>query len=63
MGYDAKVGYAVGAIFDLAKGLLPLGLLALRSRRAAGCAAFLCIARICLMTYSCLATHATAAKS
>jgi hypothetical protein len=59
MGYDSKVGYAVGAIFDLAKGLLPLGLLALWSRRAAGCAALLGIAWICLMTYNCLATHAT----
>ena len=29
MGYDANVGYAVGAIFDIAKGVLPMGLPAL----------------------------------
>ena len=28
MGYDASVGYAVGAIFDIAKGILPRGVLA-----------------------------------
>src|SRR5262249_40190053 len=38
MGYDAKVGYAVGGIFDLAKGLLPVGVLALLARRALGSA-------------------------
>ena len=59
MGYDANVGYAVGAIFDIAKGVLPMGLLALWSRRAFGTAAFLAIAWVCLVAYSCLATHAT----
>src|SRR5436190_3487761 len=59
MGYDARVGYAVGAIFDLAKALLPVGVLALLTRRAFGTAAFLGIACICLVIYSCLATHAT----
>ena len=29
MGYRAGVGYAVGAVFDLAKGMLPIALLAL----------------------------------
>jgi hypothetical protein len=59
MGYDAKVGNAVGAIFDLAKGLLPIALLALWSQRAVGTAGLLGIAWICLVTFSCLATHAT----
>jgi hypothetical protein len=59
MGYDGNVGYAVGAIFDLAKGMLPIGLLALWWRRACGTAAFLGIAWLCLLFYSCLATHAT----
>ena len=36
MGYDANVGYAVGAIFDIAKGILPVALLALRALRALG---------------------------
>ena len=59
MGYDATVGYAVGAIFDLAKDLLLIALLALWSQRAVGTAALLGIAWICLVTFSCLATHAT----
>ena len=59
MGYDARVGYAVGAIFDIAKGVLPVGLLALWWRRAFGTAAFLSVAWMCLVAYSCLATHAT----
>ena len=59
MGYDANVGYAVGAIFDIAKGILPVGLLAFWSRRAFGTAALLGIAWMCLVAYSCLATHAT----
>ena len=36
MGYDTNVGCAVGAIFDIAKGLLPLALAALLTRRALG---------------------------
>jgi hypothetical protein len=59
MGYDAKVGNAVGGIFDVAKDLLPVGLLALWVRRALGVAAILGVAWICLVTFSCLATHAT----
>jgi hypothetical protein len=59
MGYDAKVGYAVGAIFDIAKGVLPIALLAFLARRALGTAALLGAAWICLVVFSCLATHAT----
>jgi hypothetical protein len=59
MGYDARVGYAVGAIFDIAKGLLPVALLALLAQRALGTAILLGIAWICLAAFSCLATHAT----
>ena len=59
MGYDASIGYAVGAIFDIAKGILPVALLALLARRAFGTAALLGAAWICLVAFSCLATHAT----
>jgi hypothetical protein len=59
MGYDARVGCAVGVVFDLGKGLLPIGLLALWSQRAWGRAGPLSAAWICLVIYSCLATHAT----
>ena len=59
MGYDARVGYAVGAIFDIAKGTLPVALLALFAQRALGAAGLLGIAWIGLVTFSCLATHAT----
>ena len=34
VGYSAQVGYAVGAIFDFAKALLPVALLVLLARRA-----------------------------
>src|SRR5262245_9409934 len=59
MGYDPNVGYAVGAIFDIAKGLLPVALAALLVRGAPGIAAILGTAWICLVVFSCLATHAT----
>jgi hypothetical protein len=59
MGYDANVGYAVGIIFDMAKGMLPVALLALLAHRALGTAALLGTAWICLIVFSCLATHAT----
>ncbi len=59
MGYDANVGYAVSAIFDIAKGILPVAVLALVARRALGTAVLLGAAWICLAAYSCLATHAT----
>ena len=58
MGYDANVGYAVGTIFDIAKGMLPVALLALLAR-ALGTAALLGAAWICLVVFSALATHAT----
>jgi len=41
MSYDARVGYVVGAIFDFAKGLLPVALLALLAQRALGTAILL----------------------
>src|SRR5262249_33611610 len=59
MGYDAKVGYAVGAAFDIAKGILPVVLPGLLAQRAFGAAMFIGIAWLCLVTFSCLATHAT----
>ena len=59
MGYDANVGYAVGTTFDIAKGMLPVALLALLARRALGTAALLGAAWICLVVFSWLATHAT----
>jgi hypothetical protein len=59
MGYDAIVGYGVGAIFDFAKDLLPIALLALWSRRAVVIGGVLSIAWLCLTGYSCLATHGT----
>jgi hypothetical protein len=59
MGYDAKVGYAVGVIFDIAKAVLPLALLTLSARRALGISIILGVAWIGLVTYSVLATHAT----
>ena len=59
MGYDANVGYAVGAIFDFAKGLLPVALLALLAQRALGTGVLLGIAWSCLAVFSCPATHAT----
>jgi hypothetical protein len=63
MGYDCNVGYAVGGIFDMAKGILPVALLALRARRALGVVALLSAAWICLVAYSWLATHATVTTS
>ena len=59
MGYDARAGYAVGVIFDIAKGILPVALLALLALRAFGSACLLGGAWICLVTFSWLATHAT----
>ena len=59
MGYDARAGYAVGVIFDIAKGILPVALLALLALRAFGSACLLGAAWICLVTFSWLATHAT----
>ena len=59
MGYDAGVGYAVGAIFDVAKGMLLVGVVALWGRGALGVSAVFAIGWICLVTFSWLATHAT----
>jgi len=59
MGYDANVGYAVGGIFDFAKGILLVALLALWRRGALGIATVLGVAWICLVAFSWLATHAT----
>jgi hypothetical protein len=59
MGYDAGVGYAVGAVFDVAKGMLLVGVVALWGRGARGVSAVFAIAWICLVTFSWLATHAT----
>src|SRR5262245_40703845 len=59
MGYDVKAGYAVGGVFDLAKGFLLMALLALWGRRSLGLTAVFGIACACLVTFSWLATHAT----
>ena len=59
MGYDAKVGYAVGALFDLAKGAFLVAVLAFLSRRSLGFAAVFAIAWAFLVSFSWLATHAT----
>jgi hypothetical protein len=59
MGYDANVGYAVGAVFDLAKGILPVALAVLLGWRMLGTAASFGAAWLCLVVFSCLATHAT----
>ena len=57
MGHSSTIGYATGAIFDIAKGMLPLVLPILLCCRAFGTSAVLCIAWICLVAFSCLATH------
>jgi hypothetical protein len=59
MGYDANVGYAIGAVFDVAKGMLLVGVVALWGRGALGVSAVFAIGWICLVTFSWLATHAT----
>ena len=59
MGYRAEVGYAVGAIFDFAKALLPVALLVLFARRAFLFFVIIGFAWLGLVTYSALATHAT----
>ena len=38
MGHDARVGYVVGAVFEIAKEVLPLVLFALLCQRAVGTA-------------------------
>jgi hypothetical protein len=59
MGYDATVGYAVGGVFDLAKGCLLLAVIPLWTRRSFGLAVVIGIACGCLVIFSWLATHAT----
>jgi hypothetical protein len=59
MGYDARIGYIVGAVFEIAKEVLPVVLLALVCQRALGTTLMLGTAWVCLVAFSCLATHAT----
>ena len=59
MGYDGNVGYAVGALLDLGKGILLVAVIALWSRRSLGLAAVFGMAWCSLVTFSWLATHAT----
>jgi hypothetical protein len=59
MGYDARIGYVVGAVFEFAKEVLPVVWLALLAQRAFTAAALFGLAWICLVAFSCLATHAT----
>ena len=59
MGYSSEVGYIVGAVFDLAKGLLPIALLAHLTRRSFLFFVIIGLAWLGLVTYSALATHAT----
>ena len=59
MGYDANVGYAVGAVLDIAKAILPVAVFALWVRRSFGLAVVIGIAWGCLVIFSSLATHAT----
>jgi hypothetical protein len=63
MGYDARIGYVVGAVFEIAKEVLPLVLFALLVQRAFGTAVLLGIAWVCLVAFSCLATHATVSSA
>jgi hypothetical protein len=63
MAYPAEVGYAIGAVFDLAKALLPVALLMLLARRAVVLFAIIGVAWVGLVTYSSLATHATVSSA
>src|SRR4029077_17520117 len=63
MGYDARIGYVVGAVFEIAKEGLPLVLFALLVQRAFGSGVLLGIALVCLVAFSCLATHATVSSA
>jgi len=58
MGYDAAIGYVIGSIFDLAKGVVLVAVLAPWRRRVT-LAAVLAVAWACLVSFSWLATHAT----
>ena len=59
MGYRAEVGYGVGAVFDLAKGVLPIAFGTLLVRRAFPYFVIIGFAWLGLVTYSALATEAT----
>ena len=59
MGYDARIGYVVGVVFEVAKEVLPVVLLALLCQLAIGTALVLGSAWVCLVAFMCLATHAT----
>ena len=59
MGYSPSVGYVVGTIFDIAKDILLVAVLALWKRRALVISAIIGLAWLGLVTYSVLATHAT----
>jgi hypothetical protein len=59
LGLGSASGWAVGAVFDLAKDVLPLVLRKLMARRAIVLFVPFAVAWICLVTYSCLATDAT----
>lgn len=59
MGYSDGTGYAIGSVFDLAKAVVPVGLLVLFGRRAYASFFIVGAAWIGLVLYSALATHAT----
>jgi hypothetical protein len=59
LGYDARIRYVVGAVFEITKEVLPLVLFALLYQRAVGTTLMLGTAWICLVVFSCLATNAT----
>ena len=59
MGYDGNVGYAVGVLLDLGKGILLVAVIALWSCRSLGLAGVFGMAWCSLVTFSWLATHAT----
>jgi hypothetical protein len=59
LGYPALTGYTVGAVFDVAKAVLPVALLVFLTRRAFMSFAVMGVAWLGLVTYSSLATHAT----
>jgi hypothetical protein len=63
MGYDAKIGYAIGAIFDVAKAVLLLAVPFFWRRGSFAFAAMFSFAWICLVTFSWLATHSTITAS
>lgn len=59
LGYVPTLGYVAGAIFDVAKAVLPVALLMLLARRAVMLLGLIGVAWLGLVTYSSLATHAT----